>query len=156
MSKRVWREVVVPYKGRDLVIGDRVQVYRNLHKTDGGHVWFSIKRGGVVVAHTTRVAIRDVEFRVNEKGRQRVLREKKKNVHALVTGCFWGIGECGTVDGSFYYNPYNCETFVDADGEPLSRVRRAYLCGDGGKVQTQFTRSLPIVSECRRMVRSRK
>lgn len=36
MNKQAWWEVVVPYKGRELVFGDKVQVYRNLHKTDGG------------------------------------------------------------------------------------------------------------------------
>ena len=143
MNKQAWWEVVVPYKGRELVFGDKVQVYRNLQKTDGGHVWFSIKRGGVVVAHTTRVAISDAEFRVNEKGRQRVLREKRKNVHALVTGLFLGISECSSVDGSFYYNPYKCETFVDDHGEPLCQAERAYLCGDGGTVTTQFTGTSP-------------
>lgn len=149
MNRRAWWEVIVPYKGRELVFGERVQVYRNLHKTDGGHVWFSIKKGGYVVAHTTRITISEVEFQVNEAGRQRVLREKKKNVHAFVTGRFWGIGECGTVDGSFHYNPYKCGAFVDADGVKLSKAVRAYLCGEGGEVTTQFTRTCGSISAYR-------
>ena len=61
----------------------RVEVYFNLHK----HV-FSVRsaRSGRVILHTDRVHIRNPEFVVRQGGRQRVLKERKKNVHAFVRG----------------------------------------------------------------------
>lgn len=60
-------------------------VYFNLHKRV-----FSIKLRGKVREHTdfTLVLPEDdkVEFVVSEPGRQRVLREQRKNVHAYVRG----------------------------------------------------------------------
>lgn len=64
----------------------RVFVYYNLRK----HLW-SIKAldgpsKGRVVAHADKVLVRDATFRVSEAGRQRVIRERRKNVHAGVVG----------------------------------------------------------------------
>lgn len=54
-------------------------IYRNLHR--GG---FSIRYRGKVIDYADSVMAYNVRFKVNEKGRQRVLREKAKNVHAFV------------------------------------------------------------------------
>lgn len=95
-----------------------VEVYRNLHQK----CW-SIRQGGLVVAHAKRVYLRDVEFRVRESGRQKVIREQRKNVHAWIRGylCLAADIRAATAHiadddlnyGSAYYNPYSYETFVD-------------------------------------------
>lgn len=65
----------------------RVFVYRNLHQ----QVW-SIKalegdHKGRVIAHAPFVQLSGkIQFKVSESGRQRVIREKRKNVHAGVVG----------------------------------------------------------------------
>ena len=64
----------------------RVFVYFNLHKK-----LFSIKslegiHKGKVIGHTSDLVLKDCEFKVSEAGRQRVLKEKRKNVHAGVVG----------------------------------------------------------------------
>jgi hypothetical protein len=59
----------------------KVKVYRNLHKG-----CYSIQYKGRVVAHADEVLIREPVFRVQPAGRKRVLRTKKKNVHAFVVG----------------------------------------------------------------------
>lgn len=64
----------------------RVFCYYNLHKA----VW-SVKalegsQKGRVILHAGEVTLAKCEFKVSEAGRQRVLREKKKNVHAGVVG----------------------------------------------------------------------
>jgi hypothetical protein len=41
---------------------------------------------GRIVGYAEAVILTDVEFRVRESGRQRVLRERRKNVHAFVVG----------------------------------------------------------------------
>jgi hypothetical protein len=97
----------------------RVFVYFNLHRK-----CFSIKalegdRKGRVVAHSTTVLLEGCKFKVSEAGRQRVLREKRKNVHAGVTGT-WINGDrveshyefLSMVGRQVSYNPYKYDSFV--------------------------------------------
>lgn len=61
-------------------------VYYNLHTG----LW-SVKAldgdlKGKVVGHAERIRLKNCEFRVSEAGRQRVLSERRKNVHAGVVG----------------------------------------------------------------------
>jgi hypothetical protein len=97
----------------------RVFVYFNLHKK-----CFSIKalegdRKGRVVAHSNTVLLESCKFKVSESGRQRVLREKRKNVHAGVTGV-WINGDraeshyefLSMVGRQVTYNPYKYSSFI--------------------------------------------
>ncbi len=61
----------------------RVYLYWNLHK----HL-FSVRntKTGLVVDHARRVKMTNVTFAVGQKGRERVLAEGRKNVHAGVRG----------------------------------------------------------------------
>jgi hypothetical protein len=61
----------------------QVRCYWNLH----ARCW-SIQDAKTrrVIGHATRVLLRDVAFKVSEAGRQRVLREGRKNVHAFAVG----------------------------------------------------------------------
>jgi len=98
-------------------------VYFNTHKS-----LFSLKaltgdHKGLVVAHLNSLILKDVQFRVSEAGRQRVLKNKQKNVHAGIVGTL--------IDASFQnslieskkkanritYNPYKYSTFVIAETE---------------------------------------
>lgn len=78
----------------------RVFVYFNLHKK-----CFSVKAldgvsKGKVVFHADKVMLRNVEFRVSEAGRKRVLETGRKQVHAGVVGDLEGImGEATRVWG---------------------------------------------------------
>ena len=58
-----------------------VFVYKNLHKD----CW-SVKQDGLVKLHTNDITLYDCEFKVSKVGRDRVLKEKRKNVHAGVRG----------------------------------------------------------------------
>jgi hypothetical protein len=103
-------------KGRQLLIGQKVKVYFNLHKQ-----CFSIKdiKTGLVVAHASELTLRDCSFKVSESGRQRVLREKRKNVHAYVVGTFvWDMAQTN-LDNHALYNPYKYSSFVNENGQPL-------------------------------------
>ena len=95
----------------------KVKVYWNLHKR-----CFSIQHRGKVIAHKNEVVIHFPEFKVSEAGRQRVLREKRKNVHAFVIGYYDSDSVSQAVDSghSVTYNPYKYETFVFANtDEPV-------------------------------------
>ena len=83
----------------------KVYVYFNLHKK-----CFSVRHKGVVIAHSNEVFVTNARFKVSEAGRKRVLKQKKKNVHAYV------VGEVSTgqiQDGiELTYNPYLHKNFV--------------------------------------------
>jgi hypothetical protein len=68
--------------------GERVFVYRNLHK----RMW-SVKSAETnrLLCHSSNLILRQCQFRVSEAGRQRVIREGRKNVHAGIYG-YWCEG----------------------------------------------------------------
>lgn len=84
----------------------KVRVYYNLHRKQLS-VQSKTPKGWRVWLHANKVTLEDVEFKVSEAGRQRVLREKKKNVHAFVEGnlVLDGIGK---IEPRVWvsYNPY--------------------------------------------------
>lgn len=94
----------------------RVFVYWNLHRG----MW-SIKalegpNKGRVIARRGRVLLSDVEGKVSEAGRQRVLREDRKNVHAGLVGRFEPYETAGDIiesfDDTITYNPRKYTSFV--------------------------------------------
>lgn len=99
----------------DISIQNRFAVYFNLHKK-----MFSVKavdgpQRGRVVSHTNHICLTDVRFKVSERGRQRVLKEKRKNVHAFVEG---EITDEQNIPLSLVrYNPYVMATFQRTDDD---------------------------------------
>jgi hypothetical protein len=49
-----------------------------------------------------------------KSGREKVIRERKKNVHAFVIGEYQGAF-VGPEENKAYYNPYKTSTFIDQD-----------------------------------------
>jgi hypothetical protein len=90
------------------MVGKKVFIYWNLHK----QLW-SVKdtKTQKVIGHAESVMLTDCTFKVSEAGRQRVLREKRKNVHAGVVGTLTGVVPRGTGDVA-YYNPYKQDCFT--------------------------------------------
>ena len=97
----------------------KVEVYRNLHKD----CW-SVRQKGIVRFHCHKIHLRNCEFVVQPAGRARVLREKKKNVHAFIRGYL--CREERIVNtfcwDDIYYNPYTADTFVSYDGVPVLKA----------------------------------
>lgn len=108
--------MVTAYKNRTLEVGQVVKVYFNLHTHQ-----FSVKdhKSGKVVAHGNNIILKNPTFKVSEAGRQRVLREQRKNVHAYVIGTYAGENEIQQLEQDFmqqaYYNPYKLSTFVNKE-----------------------------------------
>lgn len=88
----------------------KVEVYRNLHKKG---VVYSIRdqRTKRVIRHSSNFTLKDVKFCVNQVGRERVLREKVKNVHAFIRGTITSGGTCRS-GRLITYNPYKSDQFV--------------------------------------------
>jgi hypothetical protein len=115
---------MIGFKNRE-VTSKQSEVYFNLHK----HV-FSMVQDGLVVLHSDSVVLTEATFKVSEAGRQRVLREQKKNVHAKVHGHFEGTWEEDIPEGfrRAHYNPYDFDSFVDRETlEPLTEAEVVIL-----------------------------
>ena len=111
----------------------RVMVYRNLQFRDSV-MWSgrSLKLGHVMF-HLPQVALQNCVFKVSEKGRQRVLEEKQKNVHAGIVGV---MTEADLKDPAEWtkicYDPYKYSNFVRCDNlEPVYKAQTVVINQDG-------------------------
>lgn len=115
----------------DLKRGDYVKVYRNLKHGRTARPLYSVQRNGKVVARVHRLLLQDAQFVVSEAGRQRVLREKRKNVHAFVYG-FVAESTMGQdkndrdLPAHVTYNPYTGPSFT-WEGRPVKHARAVLL-----------------------------
>ncbi len=83
---------------------------------------YSIMQDGRLKASARQVRLADVEFRVRESGRRRMLEQGRRNVHAYAIGRlvdFVHPGEMRELDrmigrGTFY-DPYRFSAFVDSE-----------------------------------------
>jgi hypothetical protein len=90
----------------------RVQVYWNLHSKTWSIRDAKTRR---VVGHADTLELTNCKFKVSEAGRQRVIREKRKHVHAWIEGELHDKREVplnwpGTKQ--VRYDPYRMSTFV--------------------------------------------
>lgn len=111
--------------------GLKVFVYRNIHRK-----CYSVKlvKTGRVIAHVDSITLWGASFKVSEAGRQRVLREKKKNVHAGVVGIVADVNILCQLKG-VTYNPYKFTSFVMVDSEaPIYNAQVVHLDTTGIKV----------------------
>jgi hypothetical protein len=109
---------IQPYKGRDPYDATRVAVYRNLN----GQVWSLLaldgKYRGQIVGHAKQLLLDLPVFKVSEAGRQRVIIEHRKNVHAMVAGIISDedkLPEYLDDVARVTYNPYTMTQFGMAD-----------------------------------------
>lgn len=117
----------------------KVFVYFNLHKKCWSVKALEGENKGKVVAHCETIVLKDCELKVSESGRQRVIREKKKYVHAGVVGHIVSMDKkVKTTDTLVTYNPYKYNSFVKkASDEPIHFAKQAYMSakkGEGAKV----------------------
>jgi len=60
---------------------------------------------GIVKAHSNAVCLKDVDWKVSQKGRNRVIRDGKKNVHAFSIGLLRDSDRLAKAE-QVWYNPY--------------------------------------------------
>lgn len=102
-----------------------------------------------VVGHCESVLMHDATFAVQPAGRAKVLRDKRKNVHAFVRGeidRFNLVGAAPVIGGwwepvinsimtdpnmvEVTYNPYKFDSFVDKNTlTPVRQADRVYIVG---------------------------
>jgi len=78
---------MTPFKNRTIDRKQPVEVYRNLHR--GG---YSIRQGGLVVAHSKDIVIKDCTFHIRSSAHRLFKKTGERNVHAYAKGYL------GTVD----------------------------------------------------------
>ena len=122
----------------------RVEVYYNVKQK-----CLSVRQDGIVVKHTHAIKLYAtsggygyVEFTVQEAGQKKVVRTKRKGVHAFVKGKV-DLDKVPTLEEKklrrpkwlrrVSYNPYKNEKFVDVKtGKPVDYAKEVFI--DGNKV----------------------
>lgn len=116
----------------------RAFIYRNVHK----HC-YSVRNEklGRVTKHTASVLMKDATLVVSKAGRERVLREKQKNIHAGIRGELVAVGSAAITERrrldskdwtQVYYNPFKVETFVEkATNMPIFKADYVLLTSEG-------------------------
>jgi hypothetical protein len=100
----------------------RVFVYFNLHRKCWSLKALEGPNRGRIIAHRYNLTLADCQFRVSEAGRQRVIREGRKNVHAGVVGRIVRRAS-SACKRAVSYNPYKGATFVDRETQaPVERA----------------------------------
>lgn len=111
--------------------GQPVKVYRNLHKDQWSLMAADGPEKGRVIGYGQEVLILDPRLTVSEAGRQRAVRERRRNVHAFVVGT---VGDLQQLCGPLYrvrYNPFRASCFTDALQNCVHRARQALLDREG-------------------------
>ena len=124
-------------------MAERVEVYWNLHK----HC-FSVRaldgpNKGRVIEHTDKIAMLLPTFVVQAAGRAKVLRERKKNVHAFVRGLrVHNTTMVTNITASCWqrasYNPYKHATWVDQAGNELTNAAYCLLTAIDSKPTVMY------------------
>jgi hypothetical protein len=122
--------------------GQRVAAYFNLH-----YKIFSLKDGGKhgnLLSHAGVCTITDAVFDVNPKGRERAIREGRKNVHAYIIGAMQNLGwdllistqvksllETGWKRVTYDLNPDHPEFYLKDDDcyVPVKKAKTVILSG---------------------------
>lgn len=106
----------------------KVYVYKNLTKNCYSLCDVKTRK---VIGHVKNVILKDVVFKVSEKGRQWVITNKKKIVHAGVQGNIVNA-EMDTIDWiKIRYNPYVTKGFTKDNGELLQKASYVSLTDKG-------------------------
>lgn len=111
----------------DIIDRMKVRVYYNLHKHCLS-VQHMIDGRWRVCSYTNEIHLRDVTFTVSQKSRQRVIKEKRKNVHAFIIGTV--VDNSDETPIRVTYNPYLYDSFVECGSNtPIHYANRAHIVG---------------------------
>ena len=103
----------------------KVYAYFNLHKKLWSLRGMDGSEKGYVLAHASNVELSDCTFKVSESGRERVIREQQKNVHAGIVGTLIGFSGKLTEVGKFraaylLYDDDENSPDISAEYEPIT------------------------------------
>lgn len=112
---------------------------------------YSIMQDGKLKASARQVRLADVELRVRESGRRRMLEQGKRNVHAYAIGLLVDFvhpadgRELGNLEGrGAHYDPRRFPAFVDIETEMPVVYARAAQLDERGLIYAETFRSPPF------------
>lgn len=109
--------------------GEIVKVYRNLNKGCLSVVAMTGENKGRVVAYTDQLRLLNAVFKVSQSGRERVLRERRKNVHAGIVG---EVSEfIQETEIKVNYNPYEAGQFMAEGQNPVNYANSVSVSRQG-------------------------
>lgn len=135
----------------------RCFIYWNLHRKCWSIKALSGPDKGRVKYHASAFTLEDATFKVSEAGRQRVISEQRKNVHAGIVGTLAGWldmdGDQGSIERDYYgfgsapsvpvtYNPYRCGSFTTTGEHRLPVSGAASVIAKGRDVHAYQPRSI--------------
>jgi hypothetical protein len=107
-----------------------IKVYFNLHKRCLS-IQEKVNGAWRVARHAEQCIVKNAKFKVSEAGRQRVLKEQRKNVHAVIVGEELNqITHSKVPKASVTYNPYKAKTFVDERNDPIHEAEIVVIRGN--------------------------
>lgn len=118
-------------EGKSLSIGEKVEVYYNIHK--GG---FSIKSldksnisKGLVCAYASNLSIINATFHLSIPTLEKIIQRHVKDVYAVVRGTLESIGIMDNSEHKKgYCNPYSTGKFIDWDSkEEIKNAETVYF-----------------------------
>ena len=107
-----------------------IKVYYNRHKRCLS-IQEKVDGAWRVARHAEQCIVKNAKFKVSEAGRQRVLKEQRKNVHAVIVGEELNqISYSKVPNVSVTYNPYKAKTFVDERNNPIHEAEIVVIRGN--------------------------
>jgi hypothetical protein len=108
-------------------LNQQVRIYFNLHKKKLS-VQAKVNGRWKVVCHLEDAYLRNASFKVSQAGRQRVIKEKRKNVHAYILGELVSSLQSNKWFQSVRYNPYEVNQF-QCKNQDIFRAEEVILNG---------------------------
>jgi hypothetical protein len=114
-------------------VGQTVDVYENINQSKKlKKKVYSIRDSKTkkVIAHVEEISLVDCTYHVSESGRQRVIKQKRKNVHAYIRGRVSAAYLTNPIKAK--YNPYLWGYFyIESRGTKIVESKIAHLTSGG-------------------------
>lgn len=96
-----------------------IRVYKNLHKNCYS-IQQKINNTWKVIEYSNEIILENCSFKIYENGRQKVIKEKRKNVHAFICGEKLNLNSKQININNLVtisYNPYYSDSFYIKDSK---------------------------------------
>lgn len=113
---------------KNLIAYPKVYVYKNNHKNCYSLRSYQTRK---VIDWKKNLVLKNAKFKVSQSGRKRVLKEKRKNIHAGIEG-WWDQSYNFNIKDldethKIFYNPYKTEYFLNKNGEKIEKAKIVFL-----------------------------
>ena len=109
-----------------------VRVYFNLTRKVWSIQSYQPGKGWRLLTHATHLTLQNAVTKVSESGRQRVIRERKKYVHAYIQGELIRTVPQSHSDRRLSYNPYTGPDFYWKDDNTVAKELGEVVFSESG------------------------